>query len=105
MELLPRLATDELPSEIRRAIRIIEEGYREPLLLAEVAEAVGLSRFHFSRLFHASTGLTFQEWLIRVRLEYACDLLADPEGPGVTRIAVEVGLGTFGIWNGISMRG
>jgi two-component system response regulator YesN len=94
MELLPRLASDELPSEIRRAIRIIEEGYREPLLLAEVAEAVGLGPFHFSRLFHTSTGLTFREYVIRFRLQHACRLLADPGGPSVTRVGLEVGFGS-----------
>ena len=95
MELVPRFGSGELPKEICKAIRIIEQGYRRSLLLADVAEAVGLSPSHFSHLFHASTGFTFQEYVIRVRLEHACELLADPEGPDVTRIALEVGLGSL----------
>lgn len=95
MQLLPRIPRDELPSEIRKAIRIIEEDYRKTLRLEDAAEAVGLSPFHFSRMFHTSTGFTFQEYVIRVRLQHACRLLRDPAGPAVTRIALDVGLGSL----------
>lgn len=47
--------------------------------IAEVADACGLSRSHFSRAFHASTGTTPHQWLSTQRLERARGMLRDTD--------------------------
>ena len=54
--------------------------------IAEVADACGLSRSHFSRAFHASTGSTPHQWLSMQRLERACSMLRDADMP-ISQIA------------------
>lgn len=42
----------------------------------DAASAVGISRYHLSRLFKSMTGMTMGEYLIRERIEAAKQLLA-----------------------------
>lgn len=58
--------------------------------LGTVAEAVGVSANHLSRLFSSSTGSTFIEFLTEVRMEKAKDMLLTTEAPG-SEIALDVG--------------
>jgi two-component system response regulator YesN len=74
--------TESAPSREREherliagAIRYMQEHYRRDLGLEEVSDAVGLSYSHFSMLFREKTGMTFLEYLTRLRMEKACDLL------------------------------
>ena len=64
---------DGLTQEQRRVqqfLDYIEEHYREPLTLADLADEFGLSREYFSRIFHASLGMTFSDHLSRVRISH-----------------------------------
>jgi YesN/AraC family two-component response regulator len=45
--------------------------------LASVAKAVKTSTFYFCKLFKCATGLTFTDYLARVRIEKAKTLLLD----------------------------
>lgn len=47
----------------------------EKILLEDLAEAVGYSRFHFSRLFKAAAGETASHFLMRLRVEKAARLI------------------------------
>lgn len=58
--------------------------------LSEAASNCGLSPSHLSRLFHHSTGLTFQNYVRLYRLERACELLAGSDLP-ITRIVFDTG--------------
>ncbi|MBL6457068.1 helix-turn-helix transcriptional regulator [Belnapia sp. T6] len=62
---------------LRRVETFVAENLGRPIRLAELAEAAGLSVFHFSRAFKRSTGLAPQAWLMRRRLARAQELLAD----------------------------
>lgn len=53
----------------------------EPLTVRDVAREVGLSPFHFIRLFEAVFGLTPHQYRIALRLDRARDLLARGELP------------------------
>ncbi|MGB1239113.1 MAG: AraC family ligand binding domain-containing protein [Pseudomonadales bacterium] len=46
------------------------------IVLDELAQLCRMSRFQFLRRFEATTGLTPRAWLIRLRLESACELLS-----------------------------
>ena len=58
--------------------------------LATVAKAVNTSTYYFCTLFEKSTGLTFTDYLARVRIEKAKGLLLDPDRR-VSEIAYDVG--------------
>jgi AraC-like DNA-binding protein len=72
------------------ASRFLEENYKEPVGLSEAAAAVHLSPYHFLRLFKHEVGLTPHQYLIRVRLRRAINLLRDTSLP-VTDVAYEAG--------------
>src|SRR5262245_44232448 len=58
--------------------------------LASAADAVGLSPFHFLRLFAGVLGVTPHQYLLRARLRNAARLLAD-DGRSITDVAFDVG--------------
>jgi AraC-like DNA-binding protein len=61
---------------LRRAEELIRRHYAEPLGLARVAKVVGFAPKYFSRLFHARQGVAFEQYLLRVRVERAKQLLS-----------------------------
>ncbi len=63
------------PAQFRRAVDYMHAHLPDDISLHRVAEAAGLSAFHFSRLFKRSAGVTPHQYLIRLRLERAKDLL------------------------------
>ena len=53
-------------ARMARAIDYIEREYQRQPKLAQIAKAVGLSEFHFNRLFRRWTGLTPKQYLAEV---------------------------------------
>lgn len=63
-------------ASVLQAIDLMEERLRQPLRVAQAAEAAGYSVFHFCRVFNQATRLTPYEYLMRRRLtEAAHELL------------------------------
>jgi AraC-like DNA-binding protein len=62
----------------------------ESLSLADVAKASGASVFHFCKVFKKTTGMTFTEYVGRVRLEDAKTQLLNPSRR-ISEIAYDVG--------------
>lgn len=60
-----------------QVLRYIRENFAQPITLDEVARSVFLSPFYFSHLFMDELGITFMEYLTRVRMEEAKKLLSD----------------------------
>jgi YesN/AraC family two-component response regulator len=75
---------------IRRAKEFIVENQAEDLSLGQVAKAVNTSTFHFCKMFKKATGLNFTEYVSRVRVEKARNLLLNPN-LRISEIAYEVG--------------
>ena len=78
------------PVAVSRAKKFIEQNQGGALCLATVAKAVNTSTFYFCKLFKRATGLTFTEYLARVRIEKAKTLLLD-SNRRVSEVAYEVG--------------
>lgn len=74
----------------RAAAHCIETRSAEALTLDEVAQAAGLSPFHLLRVFRQSIGVTPHQYLMRVRLMHALQLLRDSGRP-VTDVAFDTG--------------
>ncbi|HWB76550.1 MAG TPA: AraC family transcriptional regulator, partial [Nannocystaceae bacterium] len=99
------------PSDRRRAVAAalwLDAHAHEDVALERIATEVGLSPFHFLRIFGAVLGVTPHQYLVRCRLRRAAALLAD-RGRSITAIAYEVGFAdvsnfvrTFGRAAGVS---
>ncbi len=63
------------PEPIVAATRYLREHLRDPLRLDDLANAAGLSRFHFARLFRQATGLSPMHYLAQARIDAARHLL------------------------------
>ena len=74
------------------ALEHIERTPDEEHSLSEVARVVGLSPFHFLRLFRRETGVTPHRFLMQTRVRKAVALLRETSRP-VTEIAFAVGFG------------
>jgi AraC-like DNA-binding protein/ligand-binding sensor protein len=79
----------ELPV-ITRAKEYIQQNQTEDISLGQVAKAVHTSTFYFCKLFKKATGTNFTEYVSRVRIEKAKNLLLNPN-LRVSEIAYEVG--------------
>lgn len=79
--------------QVRKVTAYMRERLGAPISLDDLAGVAGLSRFHFCTAFRQATGSTPHEWLVRLRIERARQLLADPALP-VTDIALSVGYET-----------
>lgn len=65
------------PAVVSRARRFIAENKHSAITLAKVAQASGASMFHFCKLFRATTGVKFTEYVARSRVEDARELLSN----------------------------
>jgi AraC family transcriptional regulator len=78
---------------LRRVTEYVEANLAEPVSLADLASAAGLTRMHFAAQFRAATGLPPHEYLLRRRIERAQEMLiADEES--LVEIALAVGFQT-----------
>jgi len=77
-------------ARMTRAIEFIEREYQRQPRLAEIAKHVGLSDFHFNRLFRRWTGLTPKQYLAEVTGRAAGNALRNE--PSVMDAAHSVGL-------------
>jgi AraC-like DNA-binding protein len=73
-----------------KAREYIDKHKTEELSLTDVAKAAGASVFHFCKVFHKATGLTFTDYVARMRLEDARNRLLNPN-LRVSEIAYDVG--------------
>lgn len=80
---------------LRRARDLADRRYREPIDLATLAEAAGMSKYHFTRSFAAAYGDPPMRYLTRRRIARAQDLLRSANLT-VTEIATIVGFASLG---------
>jgi AraC-like DNA-binding protein/ligand-binding sensor protein len=88
------------PAAVSRAREFIAKNQDRDVSLAEVAKAVNTSTFYFCKLFKKATGLTFTDYLSRVRVEKAKNLLLNPN-LRISEIAYEVGFQSLTHFNRI----
>jgi AraC-like DNA-binding protein len=78
---------------LKRAFDYVEAHLSEPVRLADLASASGLTRMHFAAQFRGATGLSPHEYLLRRRVERAQEMLAG-SGIPVVEVALSVGFQT-----------
>lgn len=95
------LSPSRMPADVRgtaaahrqvaaAAERFLQEHFWQPLTVAEVAAAIGVSPSHLHRVFRAETGVTLVNRVHRLRLEAAAQRLRETDQT-VLAIAQDVG--------------
>jgi AraC-like DNA-binding protein/ligand-binding sensor protein len=91
------------PAVVSRAKKYIEAHSHESLTLEQVVKHVHSCRFHFCKIFKRTTGITFTEYVARVRVEKAKVLLMDP-AIRVSEVVFSAGFGSIPQFNSVFKR-
>jgi AraC-like DNA-binding protein len=101
-QLLVQGAMLESPA-MAKARTVIAERHATELSLGEVAQAVNMSAFYFCKSFKKATGLTFTDYLARVRVEKVKNILLNPH-TRVSEAAYEAGFQSLSQFNRVFRR-
>ncbi|WP_374567523.1 AraC family transcriptional regulator [Ideonella sp.] len=89
---------DQQLDQINAVVQRIMADVAQPLAASEIAASLGMSESRFSRFFRRATGNTFTDFVNRVRVQRACQLLMDSDRL-VTHICYEVGFNNVANFN------
>lgn len=101
-QLMVEEATAESPA-IARARAYIAQKHADELTLTEVSQAVNMSAFYFCKTFKKATGMTFTDYLARIRIEKVKNLLLNPH-KRVSEAAYEAGFQSLSQFNRVFRR-
>ena len=79
------------PIAVLRAVELMRRRMTDPLSLEEIAHAAGLSPFHFARQFKTATGHPPHDYLIRLRVDRAQDIMRRERGWTMAAVAQDAG--------------
>lgn len=77
-------------SVVSSAMQFIGNNYRHSISVTDIAQNVGMSKAHFSRIFKKQSGYAPHEYLIQIRLNRAKHLLKTTDMP-IKNVSQEVG--------------
>lgn len=83
-----------LSAQIARAVELIRSSFHHDLSLDDLAQAAGMSRYHFLRCFKAQLGETPYAYMMRTRLRAAAKLLRSTSR-AITDIALTCGFASL----------
>ena len=101
-QLSVKAAAGENPA-VARARVYIAEHQDDEIALGDVARAVNMSAFYFCKTFKKATGMTFTDYLARVRVEKVKNLLLNPH-KRVSEVAFAVGFQSLSQFNRVFQR-
>jgi len=84
--------------QINAIVNRITADVAQPLAASELAAELGMSESRFSRFFRRATGNTFTDFVNRIRVNRACQLLMETDRL-VTHICYEVGFNNVANFN------
>lgn len=85
-------------NRLDKVMHIINSSYREPVRLETVASHIGMNPSAFSRYFREKTGKTFTEFVMEMRIGYACKLLIEGKHT-ISQICFESGFNNISNFN------
>lgn len=91
------------PPAVANAKTFVQAHVEEPITLAQVVDHVHVSRFYFCKLFRKATGMTLTDYIVRVRLEKAKSLLANP-AMRISEVVFAAGFGSIPRFNNVFKR-
>ena len=89
---------DDSMNRFHKIIDYIIENYNTNLSMANIAEKIGMDSSQFSRCFKKASGNTFTEFINRLRINRACQLLTETE-KYISTICYEVGYNNVANFN------
>jgi AraC-like DNA-binding protein len=92
-EMVPVGLIDDL--RVAKALAYIHDNYCESLSLKKISETVGISLFHFHRLFSQHVGVTPKQYILAKQMQVARWMLRARNTP-VSRIADNIGFASHG---------
>ena len=92
---LLQIINDTPQTNIQQAIDYIHAHLTQDLSLDGIAKTVGISQYHFSRLFKQSTGTTLWQYVVRQRIQLAKQLLAQ-SGQSIVEVSDRLGFSSQG---------
>jgi AraC-like DNA-binding protein len=101
-QLMVKAETEESPA-MAKARLFIAERHAEEISLTQVAGAVNMSAFYFCKVFKKASGMTFTDYLARVRVEKVKNLLLNPH-KRVSEAAYEAGFQSLSQFNRVFRR-
>lgn len=97
-QLMVQEATKESPFGRRVKAYVDEHMADDQIDLEHAAQALHVSTFYFCKMFKKTTGMTFTDYLGRVRIERAKALLLD-HNKHISEVAYEIGFGSLSHFN------
>jgi AraC-like DNA-binding protein/ligand-binding sensor protein len=88
---------------VTRAKQFISQHQDEEVSLRQVAAAMNTSAFYFCKMFKQATGLTFTDYLARLRIEKVKNLLLNPH-KRISEVAYETGFQSLSQFNRVFRR-
>lgn len=85
-------------NRLDKVMHIINSTYRDPIKLEEIAGHIGMNPSAFSRYFREKTGKSFTEFVMEMRIGYACKLLIEGNH-SVSQICFESGFNNLSNFN------
>lgn len=76
IELVPSTKKRIRQRRVSSILQYLNENYTSNPSLAEIGRSVGFSPNYVSTLFHNETGITIRDYLARLRLKKACELIS-----------------------------
>ncbi len=95
---LPDSESDKNQERINLIDNYICTNFRSAISLKDLSEQMFLSNGYLSRFFKSNYGMSFQEYLTKVRLNYALDELLYTDFP-ITRIVYDNGFANVALFN------
>lgn len=75
---------------IDQTLDYVQTHISENIRIQDIANYIGIDRSYLTSIFKKALGMSPQEYLLNYRMEYACELLKDPQAK-IATIAREVG--------------
>ena len=75
---------------IKKSLQFVEANYSRKLYISEMAKSVGLNKNYFSAFFKENIGVTPQQYIIKFRINKACELMSN-SGLTISDISRSVG--------------
>lgn len=80
-EVMRKLEQKHTSSYVEQCRDYVRKHYREKIYLSDIADTLGVSASYLSRLFSKETGECLQDYIIRVRIDRAANLLTYSDEP------------------------
>jgi AraC-like DNA-binding protein len=83
---------------MKKVIQYILQNFQEPIHIKNLLKIANMSSTSFSVLFKKTHNMTFKEYLVKIRVGYACRLLSD-EDKSISQISFEAGFENLSNFN------